>query len=81
MFRNVDQILLRLTNNNQRPVESSQLTGSVFYLVKAYEKFKSTLWLMLEDNIKWNNGMQLPYFSDQPENQKAQLNKQTYILV
>ena len=39
VFRNVRSDVLRLTNNNQRPVESSQLTGSVFYLVKSsYEK-------------------------------------------
>ena len=39
VFRNVRSYVLRLTNNNQRPVESSQLTGSVYYLVKSnYEK-------------------------------------------
>jgi tetratricopeptide (TPR) repeat protein len=33
IFRNVRADVLKLTNENQRPIESSQLTGETFYLI------------------------------------------------
>ena len=39
VFRNVRADILELTNNGQRPIEASQLTGEAYYLVKTdYEK-------------------------------------------
>ena len=35
VFRNVRSDVSKITNGNQRPVESSQLTGSVYYLNQA----------------------------------------------
>ena len=35
VFRNVRTEVLGLSNNNQRPIESSQLTGQAFYLFKS----------------------------------------------
>ena len=35
VFRNVRSDVLKQTNNNQRPIEASQLTGQAFYLVKS----------------------------------------------
>ena len=38
VFRNVRSDVLKSTNNKQRPVESSQLTGQTFYLLKPSPK-------------------------------------------
>ena len=39
VFRNVRADILELTNNAQRPIEASQLTGEAYYLVKTdYDK-------------------------------------------
>ena len=42
IFRNVRSDVLKLTNNMQRPVEASQLTGQAFYLIrkKDYNKIE-----------------------------------------
>ena len=42
VFRNVRSDVLKLTNNMQRPVEASQLTGDAFYLIrkKDYNKIE-----------------------------------------
>jgi len=39
VFRNVRSDVLKITNGNQRPVESSQLTGSTFYLKSLSSEF------------------------------------------
>ena len=48
VFRNVRREVLYSSNNSQRPIEASQLTGSTFYLVKSnfskeFEKIESLI--------------------------------------
>ena len=38
VFRNVRKEVLKLSNNMQRPIEYSQLTGDIFYLNKKTEE-------------------------------------------
>ena len=54
VFRNVRSDVLKITNGNQRPVESSQLTGSVYYLNKAsiYKLSNKINNLILDDKLK-----------------------------
>tara|TARA_B100000886_G_scaffold127080_1_gene85645 strand:+ start:1 stop:1524 length:1524 start_codon:yes stop_codon:yes gene_type:complete len=54
VFRNVRSDVLKQTNGNQRPVESSQLTGSVYYLNKAsiFKLSNKINALILDDKLK-----------------------------
>ena len=58
VFRNVRAEVLGLTNNTQRPVESTQLTGQTFYLVKSDYKNIFNLIEKILDNF--NN----PYYDE-----------------
>ena len=62
VFRNVRSDVLKITNKQQRPVESSQLTGASFYLQKSnYDKeFK-----FVESLFVWN-----PYFDEEDKTPK-----------
>ena len=58
VFRNVRAEVLGLTNNTQRPVESTQLTGQTFYLVKSdYKNIFNSIEKILDN---FNN----PYFDE-----------------
>ena len=54
VFRNVRSDVLNITNGNQRPVESSQLTGSVYYLNQAsiIKLSHEINYLMLDGKLK-----------------------------
>lgn len=43
VFKNVRSEVLRLSNNQQSPVESSKLTGTTFYLKKNFSVYNSTI--------------------------------------
>ena len=58
VFRNVRTDVLRESNDRQRPIESSQLTGQAFYLVKSdYENVLNSIGDLLDN---FNN----PYFDE-----------------
>ena len=80
VFRNVRSDVLRQTNNNQRPVEASQLTGNEYYLVKSTFEKEFALIDSLVDiggNIYLSEAMGLvsTILNSYPENQRALLER------
>tara|TARA_B110000211_G_C14073987_1_gene551187 strand:- start:38 stop:3004 length:2967 start_codon:yes stop_codon:yes gene_type:complete len=61
VFRNVRTDVLRASNDKQRPIESSQLTGEAFYLVKSNydEEFKYIEELMTNPKLNYENIIEL----------------------
>ena len=61
VFRNVRTDVLKESNNNQRPIENSQLTGQAFYLVKSNyeEEFKNIEDLLKNPKINYENIIEL----------------------
>ena len=56
VFKNVRGDVLRMSNNQQSPVESSKLTGTTFYLKKNFSVYNSTIEEIFEvSEIKLNN--------------------------
>ena len=50
VFRNVRSDVLQKTNNQQRPIEASQLTGTTYYLNKTFSIYNSTLEEVLNES-------------------------------
>ena len=56
VFKNVRGDVLRISNNQQSPVESSKLTGTTFYLKKNFSVYNSTIEEIFEvSEINLNN--------------------------
>jgi tetratricopeptide (TPR) repeat protein len=61
VFRNVRTDVLKASNNMQRPIESSQLTGDAFYLIKSNyeEEFAHIKELMINPRFNYENIIEL----------------------